>query len=108
MEKISAVIKCNAGEWVATLSLPVGKAKVLHFTKENNFTLEVEKEVTFVDHFGKVKVHHPNWPQHLLDNYKFLELVEVKKEEAIVAPHIVDRKAEAKKKKGSENEKSNL
>lgn len=81
-----ARIRCKEGAFSIHTAYPNGKALEIAWTKENDFIAEVPIEVPYTDDFGHSQVLHKNFAQHLLDNHPYLELVEVKKEEAVVQP----------------------
>lgn len=85
----TARIRCKEGAFSTHTAYPNGKALDMVWSKENDFIAEVPTRVEYVDDFGQRKVVFENYAQHLLNRYEFLELVEVKKQEAVIQPEVV-------------------
>jgi len=59
--------------------------------EEGYFYSDVPVLVTYVDDFGKTKIRHENFAQHLI-NTKDVEVVEIKEKEIIDAPIVIPKK----------------
>lgn len=98
----TAKIRCKVGAFKVKRDLPNGGSLVVRWTEKNDFIADVPVHPQYVHPFDKQKVVtvSDNWAQTLLNAYDFLELVEIKKEDAVVQPQI--KKTKTKKEKEHE------
>lgn len=87
MDKVTAKIRSKVGDFTITFYGPSGVPKPFHFSKANNFTMDIPKEIIYTDHLGRKKVAAENYPMDLLKGYpNQLELVEVTESPSIATP----------------------
>ena len=112
MDKSTATIRSKVGDFSVTFNDPNGRPIIFHWSKENNFTLEVPEKIIYKDAWGGTRVAAENYPMDLLNAYgkeeyrrkdggslvtdkdgkpivvreAILELVEVKSTPSIAAP----------------------
>ena len=112
MDNSTATIRSKVGDFSISFGDPNGKLLNFHWSKENNFTLEIPEKIYYKDAWGSTKVAAENYPMDLLNAYGkeeyrrkeggtlihdkdgnpiktrgvILELVEVKSSPSIAAP----------------------
>jgi hypothetical protein len=69
MDKATVTLRSKVGDFAATFSDPNGKPIIFHWTEKNDYTLEVPKEITFIDIRGKKQVAVEDYAGDLLKAY---------------------------------------
>ncbi len=104
MAKSSAILKSTVGAFLVKTSMPTGKDIIIEWNEKNGFQAEVPILLTYVDGFGKTKIHKDNWAQELLNKHDFLELVEIKEPKEVIKPVVVEPEVKARKERKKKDE----
>lgn len=90
--KDTAILESVAGAFMIHTHQPGGKELDFVWKKadDGKYVCEVPLRIEHKHQSGKIETIHENFPQFLLNNYKHLRLVKVKKAPIVVQPEIVD------------------